>query len=84
MKFCEYKNAFGKPNTGAHSVKIYNIAIIDFLITFVAAYFFFVIGKMINNKLQYWKVLLGLFLLGIYAHYLFCVPTPLNTFLGLY
>ena len=45
MRFCEYKDAFGKPNTGAHSVKIYNIAIIDFLITFIAAYFFFVIGN---------------------------------------
>lgn len=81
MNLCYFKNSFGKPNTGVHSIKIYNIAIIDFLITFLAAYLFYKIIKIYNRKIKYWKVLITLFILGIFFHYIFCVNTPLNKLL---
>jgi len=80
MILCKYKDLFGKPNTGVHSIKIYNIAIIDFIITFLVSYFIYIF---LNKKVNYWKLSISLLILGIFVHYLFCVTTPLNQFLGL-
>lgn len=71
--FCKYKNIFGKPNTGAHSYRIANIAIVDVLATvlgaFLISYFY---------KLQFHTVLIVLFLLGVFLHWLFCVETAFS------
>ncbi len=34
---CKYKNIFGAPNTGVHSYRIFNIAIVDALAVFIIA-----------------------------------------------
>jgi len=34
---CKYKNMFGAPNTGIHSYRICNIAIVDVLVVFIIA-----------------------------------------------
>ena len=71
--FCKYQDMFGKPNQGIHSIRLFNIAIVDLAFTVIAAV-----------ALSYWfkwpfiYVLIGLLVLGIIAHRLFCVNTTLN------
>lgn len=77
MLFCQYKNILGKPNEGIHSYRIFNIAIVDVLMTILGAYlisYFFTISFI--------KTLISLFILGILSHYLFCVETTVNKLLG--
>ena len=38
MSLCKYKDIFGAPNTGAHRYRIFNIAIVDVLVTLIGAY----------------------------------------------
>ena len=73
MNLCKYKDIFGKPNTGVHSYRIFNIAIVDVLLTILVA---FIIALLI--KKPFWIVLLILFLLGIILHHLFCVRTTID------
>ena len=35
---CRYKNMFGKPNTGIHTYRLFNISIIDVLLTIILAW----------------------------------------------
>lgn len=73
---CKYKDIFGKPGTGAHSYRIFNIAIIDVIFTIIFAW---LIAKWMNWC--FWKTLLGLFILGIILHRLFCVRTTIDKLL---
>jgi hypothetical protein len=34
---CEYSDIFGKPNQGIHSIRIFDIAIVDVLLTIIVA-----------------------------------------------
>jgi fatty acid desaturase len=74
--FCKYKNILGEVKKGPHSYRIFNIAIVDVLLTifvaFIISYFF---------KINFWITLLILFLLGIIAHRLFCVRTTIDKIL---
>ena len=76
LNLCKYKNIFGKPNTGIHSYRIFNIAIADVLMTILFAYaisYFF--------KYPFLPTLGLLFLLGIFMHRFFCVRTTVDKFL---
>jgi hypothetical protein len=54
---CKYKDILGKPKTGIHSYRIFNIAIADLIIaSLIISYFF---------KFNFWITLIILFLLGI-------------------
>lgn len=70
---CQYKNIFGKPNTGIHSIRLFNIAFIDLFMTVLAAY---IISIYLHTSFFY--VLLILLLIAIIAHKLFCVETTIN------
>lgn len=76
MSLCKYKDVFGKPNTGAHSFRIFNIAVVDVVLTILLAY---VISKGFN--LKFFKVLIVTFLVGIFFHYIFCVNSTVNNFI---
>lgn len=76
MDLCKYKDIFGAPNTGLHSFRIFNIAIIDVLFTFIAAYF---ISYFTN--FPFLIVLIFLFLLGVFLHRIFCVKTTVDKLL---
>lgn len=74
--FKQYKNIFGKEKEGIHSVRIFDIAILDVLGTIVVAliiawYF----------KISFWIILLLFFIFAILMHRLFCVNTTVNKFL---
>ena len=73
---CKYKNALGEPKKGVHSYRIFNIAIVDVLLTIIAS---LIISYSFNYN--FLIVLLLLFLLGIVLHYIFCVNTTINKLL---
>jgi len=70
---CEYRDIFGKVAQGAHSYRIANIAIVDVLLTILGAY---LIHRMTDICFTY--TLIGLFLVGIILHRLFCVRTTVD------
>jgi hypothetical protein len=76
IDLCKYKNMFGKPGEGAHSFRIFNIAIIDVLLTILLAY---VISFLTNYNFIY--ILLLTFIVGIISHRLFCVRTTIDKLL---
>ncbi len=76
MNLCKYKNIFGEPNTGLHSIRIFNIAVIDVAMTIIAAYYI-----SYYLKIDFYHTLLFLFVLGIFLHKLFCVNTTINKLL---
>lgn len=64
---------FGKPKEGAHALRVFNLAIVDVLLTVVAA---FVISQLIH--IPFWLTLLTLFIIAVVIHRLFCVNTTVN------
>ena len=78
MLFCKYSDIFGKPNKGAHSYRLFGVAIVDFGLTILIG---ILIGLYMNYNILY--VCLILLLLGVLFHYLFCVKTTFNRLLGL-
>ena len=74
-KLCKYKNALGIPGKGLHSYRIFNIAIIDVLLTFLGAR---LIQMFIMPENRYITVLTVLFLIGIILHRMFCVRTTID------
>lgn len=74
---CKYKDIFGKVNTGLHSYRIFNIAIVDVLLTILLGF----IIKYIFPTVNIYCILLILFLLGIIFHRIFCVKTTINKLL---
>jgi hypothetical protein len=73
MDLAKYKNIFGKPETGAHSYRFFNIAIVDVIVTIIFAY-------SISWYFEYpfLATLALLFLLGIFMHRLFSVRTTVD------
>ena len=76
ITLCPYKYMFGEPSKGIHSYKIFDIAIMDVLLTIIFA---FVISYFLKKNFK--EVLLVLFLLGIISHRLFCIRTTVDKFL---
>ena len=76
MNLCKYKNILGEPGKGAHSYKIFNISIVDVVLTLIVAYIIAYIFK----KSFFWVSVI-LFLLGIFLHRLFCVRTTVDKLL---
>ncbi len=79
MNLCKYKDIFGKPKEGVHSYRIFDIAIVDLLLTLIGGY-------LIYKYYAYKYVSLSLtififFILGIVMHKLFCVNTTINSLL---
>ena len=76
MNLCEYKNIFGEPKKGIHSYRFFGVAIVDVLLTIIIssiiAYIF---------SINFIKVLILTFLLGIIMHRIFCVPTTIDVLL---
>jgi hypothetical protein len=74
---CQYKNILGKVGEGVHSYRIFNIAIVDVILTIIAAF----IIHLFVPKYSFPIVLIILFLLGIFLHRLFCVRTTIDKIL---
>jgi len=70
---CKYKNIFGEPGTGVHSIRLFNIAVVDVIGTIILAVIFSKITK-INLLVS----MLLMFILGIIVHRIFCVNTTVG------
>jgi hypothetical protein len=71
---CDYKDALGKVGTGVHSYRIFNIAVVDVVLTVLLAYIIYLFVPGYNFLL----VLLACFISGIALHRLFCVRTTID------
>ena len=65
---------FGEPGKGIHSYRLFGVAIVDVIMTIVAAA---IISKMFS--ISFLVVLVILFILGIVLHRLFDVKTTIDT-----
>ena len=72
---CKYKDALGVPKQGNHSYRVFDIAIVDVLLTVLGAWLF---SRFFGG---FWCWLIILFLLGIILHRLFCVRTTVDKWL---
>lgn len=80
MELCNYSNVFGKPGTGLHSYRVFDLAVVDILLTVVLAA---VITSVLPKKsvLNFLIVLVLCFSLGIFLHRIFCVRTTVDKLL---
>ena len=76
LNLCKYKDLFGKPNTGIHKYRIFDIAVFDVIVvvicSWIIAWFF---------QIPLWITLVIIFAIGIVVHRLFCVRTGLDKML---
>ena len=72
---CEYKDIFGKPREGAHALRIpvADLALVDVIGTI--AIIFAIVHV---TSWSYTTVTIGVILLFVILHKLFCVDTALN------
>jgi hypothetical protein len=70
MNLCSYRNVFGAPKEGVHSLRFLNLAVVDVVCTLIAAY----IISYFSNFSFLWSSII-LFALGIFFHHIFCVDT---------
>jgi uncharacterized membrane protein len=73
LDLCRYKDIFGRPREGAHSYRLFDIAVVDVAATIIGAY---VISRAFG--FVFWKSLVSLFLIGIISHRMFCVRTTVD------
>jgi len=82
MNLCKYKNIFGELRTGVHSIRIFNIAIVDVILTILGGILIqTILLKLFNYNIELTIVLVSLFILGIILHRLFCVRTTIDKLL---
>ena len=73
---CKYKDILGKVDQVIHSYRLFNIAIVDVIMTVIAA---FIIHYF--TKINFFVVLVLLFIVGIICHRIFCVNTTIDKLL---
>jgi hypothetical protein len=86
MSLCQYKNLFGEPRTGIHSLRIpiIDVGFYDVLFTvllglFIAIFPIFFFKTNIKNTIIISQIFV--FLLGIVVHRIFCVRTRVDQLL---
>lgn len=74
---CPYRDLFGKPNTGIHSIRFANIAVVDVIMSLIGGY----ILTLLFPKVPKYIFFIGVFVSGIILHRLFCVRTTVDKLL---
>lgn len=80
-RLCQYSDMFGVPGKGLHQYRIFNIAIVDVLLSILLAYIIYYLLNHFDYKIRFTPVLIAIFLLGIFLHWLFCVRTTIDKLL---
>lgn len=80
MNLCKYKNIFGEPGKGFHSLRIFNMAFNDLFVTIILAVIFaiFLNKKLKNFVLSFILTFSCLMTVAIILHRIFCVNTTIN------
>jgi uncharacterized membrane protein len=73
MSLCKYRDIFGKVGTGVHSLRLFNIAVVDTLLTLLGAY---LISTYLKSNLL--LTFLILIIASLLIHRAFCVETTLT------
>lgn len=73
---CQYRDFFGKPRTGAHAIRVLDLAMVDVVGTIVIGW-----GVAKLAGWTPWKTISIAFLLGILFHRAFCVRTTVDRLL---
>jgi len=81
MNLCKYSKIFGVPGKGIHKYRIFNIAIVDVLLSILTAIIIYYLLKYFKYDIQFCYILTFIFLLGIVLHRLFCVRTTIDKLL---
>jgi len=76
---CQYKDLFGKVGEGIHSYRIFNISIVDVLLTVLGAFIIYLFFP----HYGFFNILIFLFISGIILHHIFCVRTTIDKILFL-
>lgn len=76
--FCKYKDFFGKPKEGFHSIRYINIALFDVFATFLLAKF---LQFYFLEETNFYFVSFCTFILGIILHRIFEVRTTVDKLL---
>ena len=74
----KYRHLFGKPKEGPHRFRIFNIAIVDAVLTLLLARF---LKRHFFPELPYIAVMIFTFILGIIMHRIFEVRTTIDKLL---
>ena len=82
MNLCKYKNLFGEIGTGPHSIRIFNIAIVDVILTILGGILLqtFLL-QICHIYIELTIILVLVFSLGIILHRVFCVRTTVDKLL---
>jgi hypothetical protein len=70
---CRYRDIFGKPNEGVHSVRFLGMAAVDLAGTLAIAW------ALSTSRKSFLVVSAALLVLSVLVHRLFCVDTVLTT-----
>ena len=76
--FKEYKNIFGIPRTGVHSLRILDTPVVDHICTILLAMFITYF-----SKIPLELTIIVCYILGIICHYLFAVPSNAIRYLNI-
>lgn len=74
---CKYRWIFGKEGEGAHSLRLFDVAVVDVALTIAG-------GALLTastgeiTRVRFATVTASLFLIGIALHRVFCVNTTVN------
>ena len=75
--FCKYKDLLGVPNKGIHKYRVFDIAIVDVLLTVIGSFLIHISFP----KNNFFIILSLVFLAGIICHRIFCVRTTIDKLL---
>jgi len=76
MSLCKYSNIFGEPGKGIHSIRLFNVSIVDVIATiFLAILTNFIIKGNVTSLII---ITIIWFIIGIISHKLFCVKTTVD------
>jgi len=78
MSLCQYSDIFGKPGEGLHKYRIFGMAAVDLILTFVLALLISWLYKYPIVSIETVIIFLSLMVLAVIVHRLFCVKTALN------
>jgi hypothetical protein len=69
---CPYRDIFGKVREGPHSYRIFDVAVVDSVLTILLALF---LQKIFFQNFSFLKVLAVTFIIGELMHWYFCVDS---------
>lgn len=72
MSACQYRDIFGKVREGAHSYRIFDVAVVDSALTVLLA---LILQKVFFENFSFLQVLAGTFIVGEVMHWYFCVDS---------